>query len=367
MNLFSNNSVFNRFSQAYILRLENCVQAYPNEGSSVFSGLLLTQDEIWAIKQEMVELTKQGRLQSLIANHFKPSGFFRQYADMSDEAMIGFVWEDAANGLNLIIESYLLGKKMSDVHKDGPLYESDDLKYQKKVVQALQKVLDGHKSGSILFYERTLHTALQILELNGRNEAARYEPLTEGENKPATGAIENMDWDNYPYSVLIVPGDSPNSPGDALHISESAKRRIGMAVERYLNGLAPFILFTGANVYPNHTPYHEAIEMKRYAMEQYGIAESAILIDPHARHTTTNIRNASRIIFRYGMPADKKALIVATQAHINVVVSNDFRIRCVREIGYDPIPADPAYSANELDIVPDIRSLHVNPKDFLDP
>jgi uncharacterized SAM-binding protein YcdF (DUF218 family) len=33
--------------------------------------------------------------------------------------------------------------------------------------------------------------------------------------------------------------------------------------------------------------------MKRSLMADYGVPENAILIDPHARHTTTNMRNTA--------------------------------------------------------------------------
>ena len=212
-----------------------------------------------------------------------------------------------------------------------------------------------------------LSVALQILQLNGRNEAARYEPLITGENKLALQAIAGTDFSKYTYTALIVLGDSPNSAGDELHLSESAKARVAMGVEKYRSAVAAFIVFTGANVYPNHTAYHEAIEMKKYAMTKFSVPEHAILVDPHARHTTTNLRNASRLIFRYQIPSDKKALVVATTSHINTMISSNFRSRCIREIGYDPIPANPTYNANELEIIPDIKALQINPKDFLDP
>lgn len=364
-SLVRDNTVLKSLSQKYRLRLEIVVGSYDDDGSTVFQQLLLKPEEISDVKKELLELTRQGKLQSLIDNDLKPSGLFRQYADMSSEAMIGFVWEDAANGTNLIIENYLLGKEMSDKEKDGPLYESDNIEYQNAVINSLRQYLD--KSKEVWFYEDPLSVAMRILELNGRNEAARYEPLIAGENKLALQAIAQTDFSKYTYTALVVLGDSPNSPGDEPHLSESAKARVAMGVEKYRSGVAPFILFTGANVYPNHTPYHEAIEMKKYAMTQFSVPERAILVDPHARHTTTNLRNSSRLIFRYKMPSDQKALVVATTSHINTIISESFRIRCIREIGYSPVSTKPVYGANELEITPDVRALHVNTKDFLDP
>jgi hypothetical protein len=64
--------------------------------------------------------------------------------------------------------------------------------------------------------------------------------------------------------------------------------------------------------------------MKRSLIRDFGIAEDAIIIDPHARHTTTNIRNAARLIFRYGIPADRPALITTQQYHLDSVDSIAF-------------------------------------------
>lgn len=366
-SLVKDNTVFKSLSQKYRLRLENVVGSYKDEGAAVFQQLLFKPEEISDVKKELLELTRQGKLQALIDHDLKSSGLFRQYAEMSNEAMLGFVWEDAAHGTNLIIENYLLGKEMSDKDKNGPLYEHDDAKYQQSVINAIQQILTETESKQVLFYENPLSVALQILQLNGRNEAARYEPLITGENKLALQAIAGTDFSKYTYTALIVLGDSPNSAGDELHLSESAKARVAMGVEKYRSAVAAFIVFTGANVYPNHTAYHEAIEMKKYAMTKFSVPEHAILVDPHARHTTTNLRNISRLIFRYKIPSDKKALVVATTSHINTMISSNFRSRCIREIGYDPIPANPTYNANELEIIPDIKALQINPKDFLDP
>jgi hypothetical protein len=64
------------------------------------------------------------------------------------------------------------------------------------------------------------------------------------------------------------------------------------------------------------TPFNEAIEMKKYVMEKFKIPEKSILVEPYARHTTTNFRNTARLVFRYGIPADLKALVTSSEDHI---------------------------------------------------
>src|SRR5581483_6635471 len=123
-------------------------------------------------------------------------------------------------------------------------------------------------------------------------------------------------------------------PGPRL--SPYSKLRVELAARRYRDGKAPFILVSGGFVHPSQTPYAEAIEMKRELIEKYSVPEAAILIDPHARHTTTNIRNAARIMYRYGMPFDKTALITTDPSQSASIESPDFEKRCIKEMGYVP-------------------------------
>jgi hypothetical protein len=46
-------------------------------------------------------------------------------------------------------------------------------------------------------------------------------------------------------------------------------------------------------------------------MTTKGIPDSAILVDPYARHTDTNIRNVSRELYRYGIPTNRPALVTS--------------------------------------------------------
>ena len=59
--------------------------------------------------------------------------------------------------------------------------------------------------------------------------------------------------------------------------------------------------------------------MKRYMIDVLGIPASAIIIDPFARHTTTNVRNAGRMILDYGFPKDKWSLVSSSKTHIDYV------------------------------------------------
>ena len=87
-----------------------------------------------------------------------------------------------------------------------------------------------------------------------------------------------------------------------------------LAALQYAKGVAPFIVTSGGKVHPYKTKFCEATEMKRYLVEKLHIPANAIIVDPHARHTTTNMRNAARLIYRYGIPLIKPALPLLQKA-----------------------------------------------------
>jgi len=106
--------------------------------------------------------------------------------------------------------------------------------------------------------------------------------------------------------------------------------------------------------------------MKKYLMEKYKIPATAILVDPHARHTTTNFRNGARLAFRYGIPATL-ALVTSSEDHITSCVSDAFRTRNVNELGYFPVEFIKRISPTEAEFKPSVVSLFFDANDPLDP
>jgi isocitrate dehydrogenase len=126
-------------------------------------------------------------------------------------------------------------------------------------------------------------------------------------------------------------------------------------------------MVSGGHVHPPQTPYCEAIEMKRYLMEKYKIPESSILVDPYARHTTTNFRNGARLALRYALPTDRTALVTSSEDHIASVTSEQFRTRNLNELGYFPVEFIRRVSAVAAEFKPAVLSLFFDANDPLDP
>lgn len=143
--------------------------------------------------------------------------------------------------------------------------------------------------------------------------------------------------------------------------------RMRIAADLFARGLAPFIVVTGGNVHPNRTPFNEALEMKRLLVTQHAIPADRILIEPHARHTTTNMRNCARLLLAARFPADRPALIVSDHRTIRYIGGEELAQRNLREMGVQPGRLAPGPNRFTLRFVPDPIAFHVEASDPLDP
>jgi hypothetical protein len=298
---------------------------------------------------------------ALIAE-LKSSKMYVRYND--DPELLGKAWTDAANGINHVIDVYALGMPPRYPAIDSPVYDPTTAAGARNV-RDIAAVLADDRASLDLFFSASLRFALSLMDINLRDEAGRLEPMERGVNAAAFQKIRATDFKKYPYTVIVVPGSGNDR--DGVRISPGSKLRVQLAAKRYRDGKAPFILVSGGFVHPAMTSYAEAVEMKRELMEKYSIPESAILIDPHARHTTTNMRNAARIMYRYGMPFSATALVTTDQAQSASMERPEFEQRCMREMGHMPVRILRRISAFDLEFVPRIEALHSDPGDPLDP
>jgi hypothetical protein len=225
--------------------------------------------------------------------------------------------------------------------------------------------LEDDRAHLDLFFSSSLRFAMEVMLLNHRDEAGRLEPMESGENAAAFRRIKTVPWSKYAYSVIVVPGAGNDRPG--VHLSPAGTLRDEVAAKRFHDGKAPFILVSGGYVHPVQTEFAEAVEMKRDLVKRLGVPADAIIIDPHARHTTTNMRNAARLMYRYGMPFDKKALVTTDLSQSASIQSPAFEKRCMTELGYLPYKILARTSPFDLEFLPKIESLHSDPLDPLDP
>ncbi len=145
-------------------------------------------------------------------------------------------------------------------------------------------------------------------------------------------------WRDFRYDLLIVTGYTPLGARQPVRLHPIARERVDAALTSFRAKLAPFILTTGGAVHPAGTPFCEAIEMKRELVAR-GVPPERVVVEPRARHSTTNLRNAGRFMLAHGLT---RGLVVAGGgwpffnqawyfAHPEL---SSFNRRCRRELGY---------------------------------
>ena len=269
--LLSQNQALKALATAKVSALKKAASC---DSVSCFDELVrLDASTIETVAAELEKLAKAPQFKLLAKTDLRPSGVFIKYGQQSDEQMVASAWKDAAAGLNRILNVYCLGK--------DPRYPAIDKVSFDVSTEAYRDLLKA-KTGEIkfttdpLFFEPALNFALKLLEINRRDEAARYEPLEAGENKAAVQNLKNIKWSDYSYSFILVLG----SGGLDLttRLSPTGARRTDVGAQLFLQHKAPLIIVSGGHVHPMQTPYCEAIEMKKYVMEKFKIPETAIII-----------------------------------------------------------------------------------------
>lgn len=367
VNVLKENEALSNFLETAKNRL-NSVLAQDNPVATQYAeALSFTNNDRVLIANAIAKVSAKSEFVDITEKHIQPSGAFNRFAEITDRTHLHrLIVEEVLLGINHIIDVYVAGNDPRYPELDRVSYNVNSESYRTKLKDLATDIKNGTHN---LFYDPFLKFALGALELNNRDEAGRFEPLSNGENKATLDFLKTLVWDDYDYSMIVVLGDAPNQPekGDLQNISQGGMDRVDHGVALYKQDKAPIITFTGANVAPFQTPFHEAIEMKKYVVDKYDLPENRILVDPHARHTTTNMRNVGRQIFRYGIPEEKKAIVTTSSGHSESISSPSFLTRCMNEMKHIPMEIHDRLSEFDLEFTPLIEVLHLDSSDPLDP
>lgn len=321
-----------------------------------------TEDEIAAVSVRLGQISKQdAALNALVNNDIIPSGCYALYGHFKPEEMLAKAWAQDAKAINHTIAVYVEGAKANYPKIDSIGFNVKDKSYPELVNTNALLSLNTVNS---LFFEPAMQFALIALEINERKDAGDYEPMMTTVNKASLSAIKKTNFSKYKYSLILVPGEGPEEQDTEL--SAGGMLRCRLAAAQYKNGMAPFIMVSGGRVHPYKTKYSEAYEMKKFLMNTLQIPESVIIMEPHARHTTTNLRNAARIMFRYGMPMDQAALTVTVNSQSRYI-SEVMPQRCIKELGYEPYRIGKRLSDTALEFFPNVMSLQIDYDEPMDP
>lgn len=327
--------------------------------------LLVSETEIQAVSDRLSKLyTADNALGKLVSDHLLPSGTYQLLRENAPKDLLVKAWQQDAAGVNFAIEVYAAGQKPNYPAIDSISFRVNDRNYYQLVNAAVTTIYEESK-GAKLFFEPSLTAALQFLELNEREQAADYEPMAETVNKAAVDRAKTIRWNDFAYTLILVPGAGPDDPN--VPLSAMGMLRCRVAALRFREGMAPFLVVSGGNVHPYKTKYNEAMEMKRFMVETLHIPENAVIVDPHARHTTTNLRNTVRLMHRYGMPFDKPALTSTSTGQSQYITNGTLEARCRKELGYVPYRNGKRLSETEAEFFPLLDALQINPLEPLDP
>lgn len=265
-------------------------------------------------------------------------------------------------GLNGVLQVYGLGSPPRNPELEGPLFRAGASLFQSRVADAVALARAGGDPEAV---DRSLGLAVALLDANDRQDAVAYEPLDRSQNAAALQAARSTEWSRYAFTAIIVLGNGPELEGEAL--SPRGKLRVRLAAERFAEGVAPFVIVSGGAVHPRGTTFNEAVEMRRALIERYGIPANRIVLEPYARTTSTNLRNAVRRLVAMGAPLGREMLAVTDAEHSRILGAPEMKARAVSELGYEPAALGRRLSDTGLTFTPSPSSLRVDPLDPLDP
>lgn len=325
-----------------------------------------TEADIAVVSERLRALAgKRALAAALVDRHLRASHRFDRHAAASDADLLVLAWRDTAAAINQVIAVYATGA--------APRYPKIDAIIFDVTKPEFAQVLDAHAIATAarskpddLFFDPALRYALGLLRMNERTDAGSYRPLLAGENAATVAAMARTDWSASPYTALLVFGHGPEDPVSRTGVMGHI--RLGIAADLFRRGVAPFLIVSGGNVHPNRTPFNEAVEMKRLLIADYGVPADRILMEPHARHTTTNLRNTARLLLGAGFPTDRPALVVSDHKTIQYIAGPELAARNLAEMGVQPGKLSPGPDRFSLRFVPDPSAFHVEAAaDPLDP
>jgi hypothetical protein len=329
----------------------------------ITTNLKLTSQQIEQIGAELSKIYNQNKdLQSLVKYKLIPSKAYIHYENLKPRDQLIKAWQQDAEDINHTIAVYAEGEKSNYPDIDSISFNVHSKNYINIVKQATRQIIRRIGRSNACFIP-SMTAALTFLDINNRNDAGIYEPMEATVNKVSLQKANRTNWKNYKYTVLLIPGEGPKD--NSIPISKGSIARCKLAVTAYMKGLAPFIMVSGGRVHPYKTRYVEAVEMKKYMVDSLMIPAKAIIIEPHARHTTTNLRNASRLLIQYNFPLKQPALVI-TDVSQSIYISN-MNQRCIQELGDVPYRLGERVSLTGQEFYALPSALQINPWEPLDP
>ncbi|MGV3509509.1 MAG: TIM barrel protein [Sphingobacteriaceae bacterium] len=361
LDALQNDKSLSSIQLKYNTRVKEALQKC-KEVTCYADSLKWKTEEIRVLGDKLIGFYQTNKLFREKISELKTTGLYALYDNAADTTLLRSAWNLDLSGLNRVFDIYIKGERPRYYKIDSISYKPRDADFKRLMYTTLNELTKQKERSSS--FDLSLKVATHTLRLNGRDEAVRFVPLSSGMNKLPYSKISSINWDKYAYSVILIPGKGPEVP--YVKLDPDAIKRCNDGVERFRKGLAPFIVVSGGNVHPFKTPHNEAVEMKKYLVEELKIPEDVVFIEPDARHTTTNLRNTSRIVYRFGIPSNKPILIVTDKSQSSFITGAMSKT-AMRDLGYLPFKDMKKLSEQETEFYPTWNSLQADNVDPLDP
>lgn len=333
------------------------------DGTKAIECYSMSEEETKVSAERLSLLAGRAPMKALV-KALRASGQYCLIDSLPDYRFIQEAWKMDVAGMNRIFRIYALGEKPRYAQIDSIDFDMTDTREITRVRSDVRTNLLYLTRGEP-FYAIPLRAALTWLDVNGRDEAADFIPLDQTINRTVYAVIPEIRWEDYPYSLILILGAGVHRPYET--ISPRSRLRARYAAELWRQGKAPFLAVSGGRVWPFKTVNTEALQIKKYLVETCGVPENVIISDPHARHTTTNLRNISRIMLDRGIPMDKPCLITTSTHQINYVTDKRFIKASIRDLGYVPFRIGKRLNDREVEFYPAYNATQVTSLDPLDP
>src|SRR5699024_595437 len=205
----------------------------------LIEALLFDDEERKTIQGRLVQLYNHPDdrvFQRFLTQIIRPSKAYAFYERSSGATRLAAAWEDQHNGINYILRGYALGEGLRYPKVDSPIHDVRSKPYFEQVTAEIKAALALEDP---LFFTASLYVAARLLVLNERDEAVRFRPLS-AVNHAAYARIPTIDWDDAPYSVILVFGKGPKQHG--VPLSRAGRQNLDRAVKFYRDRKAPFLV-----------------------------------------------------------------------------------------------------------------------------
>ena len=190
-NLFVHDTILANIQKNKVTDLNKSLKSCDTSGLCFIEKMQFSDEEIKTIGERLRALYKPGNaLDKLVRNHLIPSGTYILFKNLNPQDMLVKAWEQDANGINYAIDVYAAGKKPNYPNIDSISFNVRDPQnhniYSKNYLALLYdaaSVIAAESSVNQLFFYPSLSAALLFIEMNEREQAADFEPMTNGENK----------------------------------------------------------------------------------------------------------------------------------------------------------------------------------------